>query len=212
MAIFEENQYGKKLNYSVWSIEQCHEANLINKSLVKDLTTVMYTYNNSQILCLDHAPTLTNITIMKTSVLSVLAILSLVGNIITLISVKRGNQNRGRTRPSWTAIYRLIFQLSIADLFVTIFCLAGEALWSLSVQWYAGDITCKIFKLLQMFALYLSTFILVLIGVDRWLAVKYPMKSLATKSRSSKLVTIAWILSFLLSVPQVRFLNWGFYE
>ncbi|XP_068622572.1 gonadotropin-releasing hormone receptor [Battus philenor] len=190
-----------KLNVSVWSIEQCEIAKLLNKSEV-DSTNTIYTYNNSNILCLEHAPILTKITIVKASVLSLLAVLSLFGNIITLISVKKGNKNRGRTRPSWTAIYCLIFQLSVADLFVTVFCLAGEAAWSLSVQWYAGNVVCKLFKFMQMFALYLSTFILVLIGVDRWLAVKYPMKSLATATRSSRLVIIAWILSLLLSVPQ----------
>ncbi|KAJ8714564.1 hypothetical protein PYW07_002789 [Mythimna separata] len=92
--------------------------------------------------------------------------------------------------------------LSIADLLVTVFCIAGEAAWSFTVQWYAGNIACKLFKFLQMFALYLSTFILVLIGVDRWLAVKYPMRSMATATRSGRLVIIAWVLSLVLSVPQ----------
>ncbi|XP_014365357.2 gonadotropin-releasing hormone receptor [Papilio machaon] len=197
-----DDEYDKELNISVWSIEQCTVAQLINKSTAEHLDNVVHIFNDSNILCLEHAPTLTKITIMKASILSVLAALSFFGNIVTLISVRRGNQNRGRTRPSCTAIYRLIFQLSIADLFVTVFCLAGEAAWSLSVQWYAGNVACKMFKFSQMFALHLSTFILVLIGVDRWLAVKYPMKSLATATRSSKLIIIAWILSFILSVPQ----------
>ncbi|XP_045450335.1 gonadotropin-releasing hormone receptor-like [Melitaea cinxia] len=119
-----------------------------------------------------------------------------------MISVRRGKRCRRRVRPSWTAIYSLIYQLSIADLLVTIFCIAGEAGWSFTVQWYAGAVACKLFKFMQMFALYLSTFILVLIGVDRWLAVKYPMKSMATSTRSVRLVIIAWVLSFALSIPQ----------
>ncbi|CAG9566141.1 unnamed protein product [Danaus chrysippus] len=187
---------------NTWAIEKCLEEHVINDTLGSDIDHV-YTYNGTGITCLEHAPILTKSTVIRASILSVIAILSFIGNFATMISVQRGKRGRRRTRPSWTAIYSLIFQLSIADLLVTIFCIAGEAAWSFTVQWLAGNAMCKIFKFLQMFSLYLSTFILVLIGVDRWLAVKYPMKSMATASRSVRLVIIAWILSFVLSIPQV---------
>ncbi|XP_045776022.1 gonadotropin-releasing hormone receptor [Maniola jurtina] len=185
-----------------WPIEKCLEAHLTNGTISNDLTNSVYVYNGTRITCLEHAPILTKSTIIRASVLCVMALLSLLGNFATMISIQRSKRGRRRARPSWTAIYSLIFQLSIADLLVTVFCIAGEAAWSFAVQWYAGNIACKLFKFLQMFALYLSTFILVLIGVDRWLAVKYPMKSMATASRSVRLVTIAWTLSFVLSLPQ----------
>ncbi|KAM3965511.1 neuropeptide receptor A21 [Aphomia sociella] len=185
-----------------WPIEKCLEILLLNDSKTEDFTNRTFTYNGTQVQCLDHAPVLTKSTIIRASVLVAMAILSLFGNVATIVSLKKGKRSRGRARPSWTAIYSLIFQLSIADLLVSVFCIAGEAGWSFAVQWYAGNIGCKLFKFLQMFALYLSTFILVLIGVDRWLAVKYPMKSMATATRSGRLVIIAWTLSFLLSIPQ----------
>lgn len=184
-----------------WPIEKCIESLIINET--EDITRRIYSYNGTEFMCYDHAPVLTKSTIIRASILSAMAVLSLFGNLATIISLKRGKRSRGRARPSWTAIYSLIFQLSVADVLVTIFCIAGEAAWSFAVQWYAGNIACKLFKFLQMFALYLSTFVLVLIGVDRWLAVKYPMKSMATATRSGKLVIIAWVLSFLLSIPQV---------
>lgn len=190
--------------YNIWPIEKCIEANLINETADDAINLLeLYTYNGTQLKCLEHAPVLTKSVIVRASVLSAMAILSFFGNVATIISLKLGKRSRGRVRPSWTAIYSLIFQLSVADLLVTVFCIAGEAAWSFTVQWSAGNVMCKLFKFLQMFALYLSTFILVLIGVDRWLAVKYPMKSMATATRSGRLVVIAWVLSFLLSIPQV---------
>ncbi|XP_026325963.1 gonadotropin-releasing hormone receptor [Hyposmocoma kahamanoa] len=188
--------------YDIWPIEKCIEAHLINETNTDDANNLLYTYNGTQLKCLEHAPVLTKSIIIRASVLSAMAILSFFGNVATIISLKLGKRSRGRVRPSWTAIYSLIFQLSVADLLVTVFCIAGEAAWSFMVQWYAGNVMCKLFKFLQMFALYLSTFILVLIGVDRWLAVKYPMKSMATATRSGRLVVIAWVLSFLFSIPQ----------
>ncbi|CAH1637332.1 unnamed protein product [Spodoptera littoralis] len=189
-------------NYIPWPIEKCLETFLVNDTHPDDVPNRVYDYNGTQVLCLEHAPVLTKSTLIRASVLSAMAILSFFGNLATIISIQKGKRGRGRARPSWTAIYSLIFQLSIADLLVTVFCIAGEAAWSFAVQWYAGNIACKLFKFLQMFALYLSTFILVLIGVDRWLAVKYPMRSMATATRSGRLVILAWALSFFLSLPQ----------
>lgn len=71
------------------------------------------------------------------------------------------------------------------------------------MEWLVGNLTCKMFKLLQMFGLYLSTFILVLIGVDRFLAVRYPIKSLSTPRRCNRLIVFAWVLSAIFSIPQV---------
>jgi len=67
----------------------------------------------------------------------------------------------------------------------------------------ANELTCKLVKLFQMFSLYLSTYVLVLIGVDRWIAVKYPMKSLNMAKRCHRLLGGTYILSLVLSLPQV---------
>ncbi|VVC91966.1 unnamed protein product, partial [Leptidea sinapis] len=185
-----------------WPIEKCLELHLTNETYNDNISNV-FIYNNTEIYCLEHAPLLTRSRIVRASILSVMAVLSFVGNFATMISVQRGKRCRRRARPSWTAIYSLIFQLSIADLFVTLFCIAGEAAWSFTVKWYGGNVLCKLFKFLQMFALYLSTFVLVLIGVDRWLAVKYPMKSMGTATRSTRLLIVAWILSIVLKSEKV---------
>ncbi|CAH2087387.1 unnamed protein product [Euphydryas editha] len=196
------NEVTLQMESFVWPIEKYLKEHIINNSMSNDISNHIFVFNDTQIIYLEHAPVLTRSTIIRASVLSVLAVLSFIGNCATMISVKRGKRCRRRARPTWTAIYSLIYQLSIADLLVTIFCIAGEAAWSFTVQWYAGNVACKLFKFMQMFALYLSTFILVLIGVDRWLTVKYPMKSMATSTRSVRLVIIAWVLSFILSIPQ----------
>ncbi|XP_076249702.1 corazonin receptor isoform X2 [Calliopsis andreniformis] len=83
------------------------------------------------------------------------------------------------------------------------FAHGGEAIWSYSVAWIWGNVACKLFKFLQVFSLYLSTFVLVLIGLDRFIAVRYPMKGLNTAHRCLRLVILAWILSFILAAPQI---------
>ncbi|KAK9308503.1 hypothetical protein QLX08_001500 [Tetragonisca angustula] len=149
--------------------------------------------------CLEHAPQLTSVTVSKVIVLAVIAVLSFVANVATICSIAINRQRR----QTWSAIYTLILHLAVADLFVTVFCIGGEALWSYTVAWIFGNVACKLFKFVQVFSLYLSTFMLVLIGVDRYLAVRYPMKGFITPERCCKFVVFAWILSLVLATPQI---------
>jgi len=151
------------------------------------------------VTCPEHAPKLTKEVYLKVIILAVMSILSLVCNLATIYSITK---NRRRQR-SYSAIYTLLFHLSVADILVTIFCMAGDAIWSYNVAWLWGNAACKIFKFLQMFSLYLSTFVLVLIGVDRFVSVRYPMKGLNMKF--SRFVLLAWMLSFVLAIPQVKY-------
>lgn len=155
----------------------------------------------TNLTCLEHAPRLTERTFVKVVVLVVMAGLSFLANVATIYSIARSR----RRQHSWSAIYALILHLAVADLLVTVFCIGGEAIWSYTVAWIWGNVACKLFKFLQVFSLYLSTFVLVLIGLDRFIAVKYPMKGLNTSHRCLRLVILAWVLSFILAAPQVRF-------
>uniref|UniRef100_A0A182K2D5 G-protein coupled receptors family 1 profile domain-containing protein n=1 Tax=Anopheles christyi TaxID=43041 RepID=A0A182K2D5_9DIPT len=173
-----------------------------------DRLNISYAFENGSALeiaglsCYEHAPTLSKSGVIRVIVLSAMAIVSLLGNVATMWNIQKNRKSRRVTRHNWSAIYSLIFHLSIADVLVTGFCLIGEAAWYYTVDWVAGNLFCKLFKLCQMFSLYLSTYVLVLVGVDRWVAVKYPMKSLNTARRCHRFLFVAYLLSFLLSTPQ----------
>ncbi|XP_028049818.1 gonadotropin-releasing hormone receptor [Monomorium pharaonis] len=172
--------------------------NLTGHDVLAERSNV-YQWGTKNVTCLEHAPKLTKEIYFKVIVLAVMSVLSLVGNLATIYSIRK---NRPRQR-GCSAIYTLILHLSVADLLVTIFCLAGEAIWSYNVAWLWGNAACKCFKFLQMFSLYLSTFVLVLIGVDRFVAVRYPMKGLNTSQRCSRFVALAWLLALVLATPQI---------
>ena len=151
------------------------------------------------IKCIHHAPVLTEEAKVKALVLTIMAIISFIGNVSTIISIARNK------RKSRSTVYTLIHQLSIADLFVTFACLTTEAIWTYTVAWIAGNLLCKMMKFLQMFSLYLSTFVLVLIGVDRLIAVRYPMRRQDTHRKCNYSIFFIWILSGILSIPQVSY-------
>lgn len=158
-------------------------------------------------LPLENAPQLTDKVILKVIVLSLMGIISLVGNAATIWNIQKNRITRRALRHNCSAIYTLILHLSVADILVTFFCIIGEALWSYTVQWIAGEAACKLVKIFQMFALYLSTNVLVLIGFDRWVAVKYPMKSkfLNTSRFLVRIIVKAFLRSFIDSCFQFIF-------
>ncbi|GIX71783.1 gonadotropin-releasing hormone receptor [Caerostris darwini] len=144
-----------------------------------------------------HAPQFENSTLIKGLILSSIAVFSFVGNVSTLVSIIK----IGRLGSS--TVYMLLSQLAIADLLVTLFCILAEGLWTLSVEWYGGNLMCKMVKFMQMFALYLSTFVLVLIGFDRLCAVRFPMHRAHAKKHVRRGIACIWILSGIFSTPQV---------
>lgn len=151
-----------------------------------------------------HAPEFTEAALVRVYVLTILGVISLIGNLATIWNIRKTKATRRASRHTWSAIHFLILHLSIADLLVTIFCIFGEAAWNYTVEWVAGELACKLVKFFQMFSLYLSTYVLVLIGIDRWIAVKYPMKSLNMAKRCHRLLVSAYCISLILSWPQVR--------
>ncbi|KAH8283722.1 hypothetical protein KR018_007295 [Drosophila ironensis] len=171
-----------------------HESLPMDEQLPQDVMDIMGP--------MDHAPQLSRSGLLKVYVLAVMALFSLLGNLLTIWNIYKTRISRRNSRHTWSAIYSLMFHLSIADVLVTWFCIIGEAAWCYTVQWLANELTCKLVKLFQMFSLYLSTYVLVLIGVDRWIAVKYPMKSLNMAKRCHRLLGGTYILSLVLSLPQ----------
>ena len=141
-------------------------------------------------------PQFNEFSLIKTCVLSLLFLVSLIGNGATLIQMYRMRRRK-------STIHTLILQLAMADLIVTFFCIATDAIWTSTVQFYAGNVMCKITKFLQVFGLYLSTYILVIISVDRCYAILDPMSRTKAPRRVRYMIIVAWSISALFSLPQV---------
>ena len=141
-------------------------------------------------------PTFNEMSLIKTIVLSVMFVISLIGNTATLVQMFRMRRRR-------STINTLIMNLAVADLVVTFFCNVTDAVWASTVQWLAGNAVCKLVKFIQVFGLYLSTYIIVIISIDRCYAILDPMSRNSAPKRVRMLIILAWIFSALFSLPQV---------
>ncbi len=93
--------------------------------------------------------------------------------------------------------------LAIADLIVTFIMMPLEIVWHLTVSWNAGDPACRILMFFRAFGFYLSSFILVAISLDRYLAIAHPLSLTDADRRTKIMLALSWVLSTLASIPQV---------
>lgn len=141
-------------------------------------------------------PTFNDVLLIKTVVLSLMFVVSLVGNTATLAQMYRMRRRK-------STINTLILHLAVADLVVTFFCNVTDAVWSSTIQWFAGNAMCKLVKFIQVFGLYLSTYIIVIVSLDRCFAILDPMSRNKAPRRVRIMVGTAWLGSVLVSLPQV---------
>ncbi|XP_075535271.1 gonadotropin-releasing hormone receptor-like [Dermacentor variabilis] len=95
----------------------------------------------------------------------------------------------------------LFLNLALADLLVTVVTINSQLLWEIMGRvWVAGEVLCRVFKVLQTYTLVSSTYMLVGIAVDRHFAICNPLKP-APKPRM--VAATCWLLSLLPSVPNL---------
>ncbi|KAJ9577292.1 hypothetical protein L9F63_006131, partial [Diploptera punctata] len=128
----------------------------------------------------------------------VLLVVSAFGNITVLVNIlkRRRNLRFGNNY--------MFMHLAIADLLVTFLMMPLEIGWNATVSWKAGDAACRIMSFFRIFGLYLSSFVMVCISLDRCFAILRPMSNVVNVAKRSRIMlSIAWSLATLCSLPQV---------
>lgn len=125
------------------------------------------------------------------------------GNCFTFKSLWR------RQSTTQTRVRLLLMHLSLADILVCFTVIPIEIFWRLTIQWKGGNILCKAAQFFRAFSLYLSSFVLICISVDRYLAINFPLRSIprVVYHRVKLMLIVAWTLSLICSVPQAIFFS-----
>ncbi|NXH89829.1 GNRR2 protein, partial [Edolisoma coerulescens] len=110
-----------------------------------------------------------------------------------------GGRGSGR-RPH---IRLLLRHLAAADLLLTVVVMPLDAVWNITLQWWAGDLACRLLMYLRLLAMYASAFVTVVISLDRQAAILRPLAIARARARNRAMLHVAWILSAGLAVPQL---------
>ncbi|XP_037561793.1 gonadotropin-releasing hormone receptor [Dermacentor silvarum] len=132
----------------------------------------------------------------RIAIIIVMIIASVIGNTIVCwkLVVKRRRRRMSKARV-------LFLNLAIADLLVACITMTSQVVWEVMGRvWIAGDAFCRLFKFLQTFALVSSTYMLVVIALDRHIAIVTP---LAPNPDPWRLAAFTWLASCLPSLPNV---------
>lgn len=161
----------------------------------KDLTDVT-SENVTQLPQFPEQLMFTNDTLVPVIAYPCLFFVAASGNLMVLITLwrKRGFKSR---------VNLCIMHLSVADLIVAFVFIPLEVTWSATVSWNAGDVACRLCMFCRAFGFYLSSFLMVVISIDRYISIVHPLAMYGDKRRVHWLLGAAWVLSVICSLPQV---------
>ncbi|KAI2662594.1 C3a anaphylatoxin chemotactic receptor [Labeo rohita] len=118
------------------------------------------------------------------------------GNLLVMWTILKHVKQRSHT-------VLLILHLAAADLLVLI----TLPLWiySLAHSWVFGEAACKAMAYIINACMFSSVFIITIMSVERFLAVRYPLKMLYWQNGMSMSIILAvtWTLSFIFGIPVI---------
>ncbi|XP_068597427.1 putative gonadotropin-releasing hormone II receptor [Brachionichthys hirsutus] len=141
-------------------------------------------------------PTFTTAAKVRVAITCMLCGISALCNLAVLWAAHADGKRKSHVRV-------LMINLTVADLLVTFIVMPVDAVWNVTLQWLAGDFACRALMFLKLQAMYSCAFITVVISLDRQSAILNPLAISNARKRNRVMLTVAWGMSVLLSVPQM---------
>uniref|UniRef100_A0A1L8DK19 Putative g protein-coupled receptor n=2 Tax=Nyssomyia neivai TaxID=330878 RepID=A0A1L8DK19_9DIPT len=126
----------------------------------------------------------------------VIGITGFLGNMLVVLVVVSNPGMRSTTNI-------LIINLAVADLLFVIFCVPFTATDYMLSMWPFGDSWCKVVQYLIVVTAHASIYTLVLMSLDRFLAVVHPIASMVIRTEKNTLMAISvlWFLILSTGIP-----------
>lgn len=139
----------------------------------------------------------------EVGLLATILFFAIFGNLIVLIVLRMRKRKFSRMQC-------LIVHLALADLFVAFFNVLPQMIWDITYRFYPDNFLCKFVKYMQVVAMYVSSYVLVMTAIDRYGSICRPLTSHTwTTKRVHVMVAIAWGLSLAFSIPQLTIFSYS---
>ncbi|XP_029548536.1 vasopressin V2 receptor-like [Salmo trutta] len=97
-----------------------------------------------------------------------------------------------------------VFHLCIADLVVAFFQVCPQLMWDITDRFIGPDLVCRLVKYLQVVGMFASTYMIVVMTIDRYQAICNPMVKFQRRhARWNIPVFVAWTISLVGGLPQI---------
>uniref|UniRef100_A0A287D2Y6 Gonadotropin releasing hormone receptor n=1 Tax=Ictidomys tridecemlineatus TaxID=43179 RepID=A0A287D2Y6_ICTTR len=157
--------------------------------------------NNSISLMQENLPTLTLSGKIRVTVTFCLFLLSTTFNASFLLKLQKWTQKKEKGK-KLSRMKVLLKHLTLANLLETLIVMPLDGMWNITVQWYAGEFLCKVLSYLKLFSMYAPAFMMVVISLDRSLAITRPLAVQNNRKLEQSMTSLAWILSSIFAGPQ----------
>ncbi|NWR88435.1 GALR2 protein, partial [Furnarius figulus] len=134
-------------------------------------------------------------------IFSLIFLVGTVGNGLVLAVLLQNGQVK------YTTTNLFILNLAVADLCFIICCVPFQATIYTLDGWLFGAFACKAVHFLIYLTMYASSFTLAAVSIDRYLAIRYPLKSrdLRTSRNAGVAIVAIWSLSLLFAGPYLSY-------
>nr|XP_033815859.1 galanin receptor type 2 [Geotrypetes seraphini] len=133
-------------------------------------------------------------------VYSAIFLVGMVGNSLVLAVLLRNGKVNNTTN-------LFILNLGVADLCFILFCVPFQATIYVLDSWVFGPFVCKAVHFVIYLTMYASSFTLATVSLDRYLAIRYPLRSreLRTPRNALAAIGLVWGLSIIFSGPYLSY-------
>ena len=134
--------------------------------------------------------------IIVPTIFGVIVLLGLLGNLLVILVVVSDKHMRNTTNI-------LILSLAVADLLFIVFCVPFTAASYAMPVWPFGNVWCKVMQYMTYVCAYASVYTLVLMSLDRYLAVVHAIRSMSIRTEWNTWLAVAvtWVVILLGHVP-----------
>ncbi|XP_036620694.1 gonadotropin-releasing hormone receptor [Trichosurus vulpecula] len=175
---------------------------MANRAYLEQKQTQCSIINSSFSMTHRDLPTLTLSGKIRVMVTFFLFLVSTAFNASFLMKLQRQTQKKEEVK-KLTRMKVLLKHLTLANLLETVIVMPLDGIWNVTVQWYAGEFLCKALSYLKLFSMYAPAFMMVVISLDRFLAITRPLAVKSNTKVGQSLIAVAWFLSIVLAGPQL---------
>ncbi|XP_021368412.1 neuropeptide Y receptor type 1-like [Mizuhopecten yessoensis] len=98
-----------------------------------------------------------------------------------------------------------IMNLSLSDILTSVLCIPFTVVRLIMKHWPLGEIVCKLVPTLQTIYVFVSTFTIMLIAVDRYRAIVHCANATRDRTRLMYIFPMVWMVSLALALPMFVF-------
>ncbi|XP_015916626.1 allatostatin-A receptor [Parasteatoda tepidariorum] len=139
------------------------------------------------------------ISIVVPILFGIIVVVGLIGNTLVVLVVACNPQMRSTTNV-------LIINLAVADLLFILFCVPFTAFDYAVPSWPFGEVWCRVVQYLVIVCAYASIYTLVLMSLDRFLAVVHPITSMSIRTVRNAWIAIGimWAIIVIACIPALQ--------